>query len=89
MRVGIRAQLLITLVIIVVIPLLIAISITYFVGISQREETIGGKFQQLSEKARENIMSRLSENVRVIRSISKLTDIFSVFFGRLNKNLFL
>ena len=62
----------ITLIIAGVIPLLIAISITYFVGLSQRRETIGKNFRQLSEKARENIALRLTSNIRSIASLSVL-----------------
>lgn len=72
MRIGIRSKLVTILIIAGVIPLLIAIAITYFVGSSQRKETVGEKFQQLSEKACENIVLRLSASIRVIRDISVL-----------------
>jgi len=72
MRMGIRGKLVATLIITGVIPLLIAISITYFVGISQRREVIGESFQQLSEKARDNIVLTLVANIRAIRDLSVL-----------------
>ena len=72
MRMGIRGELITTLIITGVIPLLIAISITYFVGTSQYRDTIGKSFQQLSEKAREDIVIRLTTSVRAIRNLSVL-----------------
>jgi signal transduction histidine kinase/CheY-like chemotaxis protein/HAMP domain-containing protein len=72
MKLGIRSKLVASLIIAGVIPLVIAISITYFVGISQRKEVIGGSFQQISEKARENIMLRLGASIRAIRDLSVL-----------------
>ena len=72
MKMGIRGKLVATLIITGVIPLLIAISITYFVGISQRKEIIGENFQRLSEKARENIALTLTANIRAVRELSAL-----------------
>jgi len=72
MRMGIRGKLVTALIVTGVIPLLIAISITYFVGLSQRKETVGRNFQQLSEKARENIVLRLTASVRSIRNLAVL-----------------
>lgn len=72
MRMGIRVKLVATLIITGVIPLLIAISITYFVGISQQKETIGQSFQQLSEKARESITLILISNIRALRELAAL-----------------
>lgn len=72
MRIGIRGKLVTTLIITGVIPLLIAISITFFVGIRQSRETIGPRFQQLSEKARESIVLRLTASVRAIRNLAVL-----------------
>ncbi|MBD3181627.1 response regulator [Candidatus Poribacteria bacterium] len=72
MRPGIKGKLIITLIVTGVIPLIIAISITYFVSISQRREMIGESFQQLSEKARENISLRLTTSIRAIRNLSTL-----------------
>jgi len=75
MRMGIRGKLVTTLIITGVIPLLIAISITYFVGISQRREIIGESFQQSSEKARDNIVLTLLASIRAIRDLSVLPSI--------------
>jgi signal transduction histidine kinase/CheY-like chemotaxis protein len=72
MKMGIRSKLVATLIIAGVIPLLIAISITYFVGISQRREIIGKNFQQLSEKARDNMVLTLVGNIRAVRDLSVL-----------------
>ena len=72
MTMGIRAKLVTTLIITCVIPLIIAISITYFVSIHQRKEIIGESFQQLSEKARESITVRLIANIHALRNLSVL-----------------
>ncbi|MFC1718049.1 ATP-binding protein [Candidatus Poribacteria bacterium] len=72
MRIGIRAKLVATLIIAGVIPILITISITYFVERSQRRDSISKNFQQMSEKARENIALKLTANVRSISSLSEL-----------------
>jgi len=72
MRMGIRGKLVATLIITGVIPLLIAISITYFMGISQRKEIIGQSFQQLSDKARESIALTLTSNIRALRGLAAL-----------------
>ena len=72
MTMGIRGKLVTTLIITCVIPLIIAISITYFVSIRQRKEIIGESFQQLSEKARESITVRLIANIHALRNLSVL-----------------
>lgn len=72
MTMGIRGKLVTTLIITCVIPLIIAISITYFVSIHQRKEIIGESFQQLSEKARESITVRLIANIHALRNLSVL-----------------
>ena len=72
MRMGIRAKLVATLIVTGAIPLLIAISITYFVGISQRKDIIGQSFKQLSEKARESITLTLTANIRALRELAVL-----------------
>ncbi len=43
-----------------------------YVGISQRKETVGKNFQQLSQKACDNIGLMLKKNVQFVRSISVL-----------------
>lgn len=72
MGIRIRGKLVITLVIAGVIPLVIALSIIYFVEIKQRRETIGSSFQQMSKEARENIMLRLAASVRAMRNLAVL-----------------
>ncbi len=72
MTMGIRGKLVTTLIITCVIPLIIAISITYVVSIRQRKEIIGESFQQLSEKARESITVRLIANIHALRNLSVL-----------------
>ena len=72
MKMGIRGKLVATLIITGVIPLLIAISITYFMGISQRKEIIGQSFQQLSDKARESITLTLTSNIHALRGLAAL-----------------
>ena len=80
-RVGIRSKIVTALIIAGVIPLIIAISITYFGGISQNKKMIGESFQQLSEKARENMMLKLSASIRAIRDMAILP--FTIeFLGR-------
>lgn len=67
---GIRHKLNIIMVSTAMVPLLIAILITHSVGISQRREIIGGTFQQLSEKACDNIVVMLKQDIESIRQLS-------------------
>ena len=67
---GIRYKLIITLVLTGIAPLLIAVFITHYVGISQRKEIVGNTFQQLSEKARDNIRTMLTEDIKSIKQLS-------------------
>jgi signal transduction histidine kinase/CheY-like chemotaxis protein/HAMP domain-containing protein len=69
---GIRYKLIITLVLTGILPLLIAIAITHYVGISQRKEIIGNTFQQLSEKARDSINTMLTEDIESVKQLSVL-----------------
>ena len=69
---GIRRKLDITLILTGFVPLLIAIFITHFVGISQRKEIIGKTFQQLSEKARDSITMMLKEDIESVKQLSVL-----------------
>ncbi|MDQ1318035.1 MAG: hypothetical protein QG588_1691 [Candidatus Poribacteria bacterium] len=55
-----------------IVPLLIAIFITHFEGISQRKEIIGKTFQQLSEKARDSMTMMLKEDIESIQQLSVL-----------------
>jgi signal transduction histidine kinase/DNA-binding response OmpR family regulator/HAMP domain-containing protein len=55
-----------------IVPLLIAIFITHFEGISQRKEIIGKTFQQLSEKARDSMAMMLKEDIESIQQLSAL-----------------
>jgi len=86
---GIRRKLNVTLILTGIVPLLIAIFITHFVGISQRKEIIGKTFQQLSENARDSIAMMLKEDVESIRHIAVLpsTIVFlETAFPRSGKN---
>jgi signal transduction histidine kinase/HAMP domain-containing protein len=69
---GIRYKLIITLVLTGIVPLLIAIAITHYVGISQRKEIIGNTFQQLSEKACDSINTMLTEDIKSVKQLSVL-----------------
>jgi len=55
-----------------IVPLLIAIFITHFVGVSQRKDIIGKTFQQLSEKARDSMTMMLKEDIESIQQLSVL-----------------
>jgi len=70
----IRRKLNVILILTGIVPLLIAIFITHFVGISQRKEIIGKTFQQLSEKARDTIVMMLKEDIESIEQLSVLPD---------------
>lgn len=69
---GIRYKLIITLILTGLVPLLIAIFITHYVGISQRKEIVGRTFQQLSEKARDSIRIMITEDIKSIKELSVL-----------------
>ncbi len=68
----IRGTLITTLIISSFAPLIIAVLVMQYVGISQRKETVGKNFQQLSQKACDNIELMLRKNVQFVRSLSVL-----------------
>ncbi|MGB9595279.1 MAG: response regulator [Candidatus Poribacteria bacterium] len=69
---GIRYKLIITLILTGVFPLLTAIFITHYIGISQRKEIVGNTFQQLSEKACDSIRIMITEDIKSIKELSVL-----------------
>lgn len=68
----IRGTLITTLIISSFAPLIIAVIVVQYVGISQRKEIVGKSFQQLSQKACDNIELMLRKNVQFVRSLSVL-----------------
>ncbi len=69
---GIRYKLIITLILTGIFPLIIAVSITHYFGISQRKEIIGNTFQQLSEKACDSIKIMIIEDIKSVKQLSVL-----------------